>query len=320
MAITRTSVLALAVLLAGCMERTNYVNDTASPPGPPTGDQDEADTQTDPEPQDTGESVSAENAALFVSADFPSSLSCGESTVAELTLRNNGTTTWNRGSDYKLGALNDEDPFKPGDVRVWLGESDSVSPGEPFAFEIELDAGDEAGTWTTDWQMVQESVEWFGDVASYEVEVVCEESPVEEASTFDLNDVTWLHSDVSGWSQTATLSSVTVSGDEICLNYNKADTWTVTNYGDVEVVANPWVFIWQDDQWYGATWEWLRPSQTCKSASSVAGDHIKQDPFGEHDGWVPTSGETFYFMVSGLARTSLRNVEERSNVVQVVWP
>jgi len=320
MDIIRTTVFALSVLLAGCMERTNYVTDTASPAGPSTGDSDEPDTQTEPEPQDTGESVSAENSAIFVSADFPSTLSCGESTVAELTLRNNGTSIWNRDTDYKLGAVNDEDPFKPGDVRVWLDESDSVSPGEPFTFEIELDAGDEAGTWTTDWQMVQEAVEWFGDVASYEIEVACEETPVEEADTFDLNDVTWLHSDVSGWSQTATLSSVTVSGDEICLNYNKADTWTVTDYGDVEVVANPWVFIWQNDQWYAGTWEWLRPGQTCKNVDSVAGSHITQDPFGEHDGWVPTSGETFYFMVSGLARTSLRNVEERSNVVQVVWP
>jgi hypothetical protein len=247
-------------------------------------------------------------------------MSCGESTVAELTLRNNGTATWTRDDSYKLGAVNDEDPFKPGDVRVWLNESDTVSPGEPFTFEIELDAGDEAGTWTTDWQMVQEAVEWFGDVTSYEIEVACEESTVEEPDAIDLEAVTWLHSDVSGWSQTATLSSVTVSGDEICLNYDKADSWTVTDYGGVEVVANPWVFIWQNDQWYGATWEWLRPSQTCKAASSVAGSHIKQDPFGEHDGWVPTSGETFYFMISGLSRTSVRNVEERSNLVQVVWP
>ena len=321
MDITRTTVVTLMVLLTGCMERANYVLDTASSQNGSTDQEEtETDTQTDPAPQDTAETTSAENSAIFVSADFPSTLSCGESTVAELTLRNTGTATWTRDTQYKLGAVNDEDPFKPGDVRVWLNESESVSPGEPFTFEIELDAGDEAGTWTTDWQMVQESIEWFGDVASYEVEVVCEETPVEEAGSFDLNNVTWLHTDVSGWSQTATLSSVTVSGGEICLNYNKADTWTVTDYGDVEVVANPWVFIWHDDQWYGATWEWLRPSQTCKSSSSVAGDHIKQEPFGENGGWVPTSGETFYFMVSGLARTSLQNVHERSNVVQVVWP
>jgi hypothetical protein len=53
---------------------------------------------------------------------------------------------------------------------------------------------------------------------------------------------------------------------------------------------------------------------------SVAGACIKQDPFGESSGWVPTSGETYYFMLSGLARSSVRNNEERSNVIAVVWP
>ena len=37
--------------------------------------------------------------------------------------------------------------------------------------------------------------------------------------------------------------------------------------------------------------------------------------------WKPTSGETLYFMVSGLARFSnIKNVSERSNIVKVIWP
>ena len=38
--------------------------------------------------------------------------------------------------------------------------------------------------------------------------------------------VTWLHTNVSGWTQTGTLSSVSVSAGTIALNYDKANTWT----------------------------------------------------------------------------------------------
>ena len=38
--------------------------------------------------------------------------------------------------------------------------------------------------------------------------------------------VTWLHTNVSGWTQTGTLASVSVSGGTITLNYDKANTWT----------------------------------------------------------------------------------------------
>lgn len=44
------------------------------------------------------------------------------------------------------------------------------------------------------------------------------------------------------------------------------------------------------------------------------------DPFSEDGGWVPESGQVFYFMVSGLARSSFRNVEERTQLVRAVFP
>ena len=94
----------------------------------------------------------------------------------------------------------------------------------------------------------------------------------------------------------------------------------------VATAANPWVFVWVADlghlggTWYAATWEWMRPGQTCKNRLSVAGDHIKQSPFHPTSGWRPSSGEELYFMVSGLARSSERNNSERSNVMRVVWP
>jgi hypothetical protein len=143
----------------------------------------------------------------------------------------------------------------------------------------------------------------------------------------DLNQVQWLHTNVSAWPQTATLSAVTVNPSTVCLDHDQSSSWSpVAIAPDVEVNANPWVFIWRPDlngnggTWYGATWEWMRPSQGCKQRYAVAGDHIKRSPFHISSGWAPSPGETLHFMVSGLARSVERNQEERSNIVEVVWP
>ena len=138
----------------------------------------------------------------------------------------------------------------------------------------------------------------------------------------DLKKVKWLHTDVSGWPVKAKLSSVTFNGSQICLNYDKANVWPKNQISGVDVNANPWVFIYQGGTWYGATWEWMRPGQTCKAKSSVAGDHIKQSPFDAKSGWKPAKGQVLYFMVSGLARmgSSIANVKERTAPVKVIWP
>ncbi len=133
----------------------------------------------------------------------------------------------------------------------------------------------------------------------------------------DLGNVNWLHANVSGWAQTANLSSVSVNGGSITLAYNKANVWPGANAGGANVNANPWIFVFQDGRWHAATWEWLRVGQITKSTGAVNGNHIKQAPL---TGFSPRSGEVYGFMVSGLARDSTRNVQERSNIVMVRWP
>jgi|GEM_PF-671470 len=141
----------------------------------------------------------------------------------------------------------------------------------------------------------------------------------------ELNQVTWLHTDVSGWPITSQLT-VRFEGGVICLEYDKANVWPPVeiprNSGDgtVAVVANPWVIMDYNGQWYAATWEWLAEGSTCKNMTSVAGDHIKQYAHIPEN-WRPTSGQTLYFMVSSLARfTQIANVQERTDIVELVWP
>ena len=126
--------------------------------------------------------------------------------------------------------------------------------------------------------------------------------------------IKWLHTDVSSWPVTASLTASI--GNSISFPYSKANEWPVVD----GVNANPWVFVKLNGQWYAATFEWLRRGQTSKPKGVLdgsMGDHIKVSPLSN---WRPKSGERIGIMVSGLARSHTRNVQERSNVYMVTWP
>lgn len=141
-------------------------------------------------------------------------------------------------------------------------------------------------------------------------------SATADPATFALGSVAWLNTNVSGWPQTASLNA-RVSGGSMIVDSSKKNSWPSRNAGGTAVNANPWIFVFQSGRWYGATWEWLRPGQSSKPTSVVNGAHIKKSPLNN---FRPQSGQTYGFMVSGLARDQTRNVQERSNVVFVRWP
>lgn len=131
--------------------------------------------------------------------------------------------------------------------------------------------------------------------------------------------LTWLHTNVSGWPVTTTMSA-SVSGGTVFVPFDKTSVWPSKN-ADGAVNANIWAIVNVDGQWYAATWEWLRAGQPQKAAKKLMktggeGDHFKVAPLNK---WTPKKGEKIGFMVSGLARSNVRNVQERSNVSWVVW-
>lgn len=136
-----------------------------------------------------------------------------------------------------------------------------------------------------------------------------------ESASFDLSQVKWLHYDVSSWPATAKLSAAVNANGVVTLASDKAKIWPAVD----GLNANPWVFVkWTDGKWYGATWEWMRHGQTSKAMKGKSwGDHIKVSPLSK---WEPKAGERVWMMVSGLARDSKRNAQERSAPVEVVFP
>lgn len=136
----------------------------------------------------------------------------------------------------------------------------------------------------------------------------------------ELADVKWLHANVRDWPATAQMTA-SISGGQIRFPYDKSDAWPVATSGTGKGTnANVWAIVQISGKWFAATWEWLRKGQTSKPVGCLdgsKGDHFKVSPLNN---WRPKSGDQFYLMVSGHARSTGRNVEERSNVFKVTWP
>lgn len=89
--------------------------------------------------------------------------------VIRLKMRNTGTQVWEAGTNIYLGAVGDYDDLAPSQYwRVALQHN--VEPGQLHTFEIPV-YPQESGIFTTEWQMLKEGVQWFGEIFSTEVEV-----------------------------------------------------------------------------------------------------------------------------------------------------
>lgn len=137
----------------------------------------------------------------------------------------------------------------------------------------------------------------------------------------DLNQVNWLHRNVSSWPATSTVTGTSITSNEICIFHSEAGQWPTSLFGDpgqeIQVEGNPWIFAQIGGQWYGATWDWLRVGQECKGESlkSLGSEQIRIPPLDAS--WVPRVGDTIGLMMSTRARDSIQAGKFRSNVVLI---
>jgi hypothetical protein len=125
---------------------------------------------------------------------------------------------------------------------------------------------------------------------------------------------------VGGWAQTSTLSSVSTSTTTIYMPYDKTNSWPGVDIGGGAIaVANPWILVWRGGAWHATTFSWFRPGQTDKDIGDVfCGGLGGAVTLGDFE---PQAGETYGFMVSGIARNmGLNNIKERTNIVMYKWP
>ncbi|MDQ1813295.1 Ig-like domain-containing protein [Massilia sp. CCM 9210] len=106
----------------------------------------------------------AGNNAQFVSQSIPGTMQPGETALITLKMKNTGTTTWTQDGNYYLGSENYRDNTLWGKKRIPLGSS-YVAPGEVGLFVFSISPPASGGAVNFQWRMVQEGVEWFGDLS-----------------------------------------------------------------------------------------------------------------------------------------------------------
>ncbi len=152
----------------------------------------------------------------------------------------------------------------------------------------------------------------FSDVAGFE-----------RRFGIDLDTVVYaLGPNISKWPQTATLTSWSKNGDQVCTEYDAR--WPHAAFlGDpnVPVVANQWMFVNVGGVWYGGAGHWMRPNQYCKSEYD---EHFFVDGFAGRapfNSLVLRSGDVFGVAVSTPARfyPADKTLDERSDVQFLVW-
>lgn len=246
------------------------------------------------------------------------------------TIHAAGNVDWAKFTIGEAGAhsVRIETSGRSGDTQLWLYKQSAAgtSAGKAIAYNNNGGSGNfdrielsslAAGTY---YVRVQEYAN-DGKIPTYALRVSWVNAPYDPRFPLEIDGpITWLHTDVSGWAETSTLTA-NISNGKINFPHSKANVWPPGYTHDLYLYGNPWVIVkWRDGKWYAATFEWLRPGQTAKPVGVLdgsKGDHIKRSPLS---GWRPRKGERFGIMVSGLARGGARNVEERTNVSMVTWP
>ncbi len=112
---------------------------------------------------------------IVIRENIPATMTAGQSYTVRITVRNTGDTSWTAADGYKLGAVGETDPFAVS--RIHLDANESVAPGAEKTFTFTMKAPQTAGTYVTDWRMIQERVTWFGPVLVSK-EITVKASPV----------------------------------------------------------------------------------------------------------------------------------------------
>ncbi len=105
--------------------------------------------------------------AVILDRSVPELLRPGQSARVEITLRNNGSSTWTSGGGYALAA--DRDFY--GADRVPLPGGTSVAPGEQVTFAFDITAPGQTGFYEMRWRMMRGDGHQFGRAVALEVKV-----------------------------------------------------------------------------------------------------------------------------------------------------
>lgn len=189
----------------------------------------------------------------------------------------------------------------------------NLAPGKTYHWRVRARDDTDTGRWS--------------DVQTFKVAErpqVADRPRGGRADEIDASSVRYLHRNIADWPITSTVTSITISGHEICVRHTGAGRFPRSQYGtppdDITIEGNVWVFGEFGGRWHGATWDWLRVGQECKAEStdSLGPEQIRIPPMDRT--WRPRSGEKLCFAMSARARDSVQAGRVRSNIACVNVP
>jgi predicted acylesterase/phospholipase RssA len=102
--------------------------------------------------------------ARFVSQVVPQSIVAGQPADVSVTMANTGTRVWTPQDRYRLGSQQPQDNLTWAIGRIEVPHV--VAPGEQVTLAFRITAPTAYGPTPFQWKMLQEGVEWFGDLTS----------------------------------------------------------------------------------------------------------------------------------------------------------
>jgi len=100
--------------------------------------------------------------AAFVAQSVPTVMLPGRTYPVSITMRNNGSAPWVPQDGVKLGSQGPQDNMTWGLARVEL--PGVVQPGQQATLTFNVTAPAQVGVYTFQWRMLQELVQWFGEL------------------------------------------------------------------------------------------------------------------------------------------------------------
>lgn len=101
------------------------------------------------------------NLSEFVSQSVPTAMVAGRPYTVSVTMRNLGSKVWNTAVGHRLGSQSPQDNLTWGLHRVDVSAGE-VYPSDDARFSFTVTAPATPGSYTFQWRMVQDGVEWFG--------------------------------------------------------------------------------------------------------------------------------------------------------------
>ena len=138
--------------------------------------------------------------------------------------------------------------------------------------------------------------------------------------------------EVANWEATSKITSfdINTTNGQVSIAHTKTGQWNPTtsiNSDSVEdpVEGNAWIIVPLNGKGYAAPYDWIGKSDPDHMLDVDTLDGLYQQlpirsNVSELANWEPLPGDKIGFMVSGLVKGDIKNVEERSKMIRVTLP